>query len=45
LIVRSLRIALRLESAPRIARDIGADGYRFAKPHGKLNSANCATIR
>jgi len=26
-------------------RAIGSDGYRFAKPHGKSNSANCAAIQ
>jgi hypothetical protein len=32
-------------SAPRTARAFAIDGYRFAKPHGKPNPANSATIQ
>jgi hypothetical protein len=32
-------------SPPRIVRAFVSDGYRFAKPHGKPNSANSATIQ
>ena len=37
----------RASAGGRVLHDraIGSDGYRFAKPHGKSNSENCAVIQ